>query len=61
MPETSERREGPTPRGGAYSIAYWQDGNGNPTTKDKAKAVEIAEFDLQDQEIARTYARLGGR
>jgi hypothetical protein len=54
--ETSTRINEPTPNGGAYSIAYWKDADGNPTTKDKAVAVEIHELDRQDQSIFRTYA-----
>jgi hypothetical protein len=56
--ETSERIEGKTPNGGSYSIAYWKDAKGNPTTKDKAVAAEIVEFDDEDQAVNRTYARL---
>ena len=41
-----ERREGPTPNGGAYSIAYYlADGS-----------MEIVEFDAKDQAIHRTYS-----
>lgn len=42
-----ERREGPTPNGGAYSIAYFRD-NGD---------MEIVEFDANDREIFRTYLK----
>jgi len=56
--EISTRIDEPTPNGGAYSIAYWQDADGRPTAKDKAVAVEIHEFDDQGQPIFRTYATL---
>ena len=59
MPATSERQEGPTPRGGAYTIAYWKDADGEATTKAHATGVEIVEFDKQDSVIARTYATIG--
>jgi hypothetical protein len=47
---------GPTaPNGGIYSIAYWQDADGNPTTPDKAVTAEVHEMDKQNQSIFRTY------
>jgi hypothetical protein len=48
--------EGPTPNGGAYAIAYWQDRQGNPTTSDKALKVKVVEFDANDRVIVLTYA-----
>ena len=42
-----ERRNGSTPNGGDYSIAYFHN-NG---------VVEIVEFDDDDREITRTYMR----
>ncbi len=56
--ETQERRDGETPNGGVYSIAYWQDADGNPTTKDKAVAAEIVEFDSSDEQVFRNYLTL---
>lgn len=52
---TEERREGPTPNGGAYSIGYFQDSDGRPTTKDKAARIEAVEFDAAGNQIFRTY------
>jgi hypothetical protein len=50
---------GPTaPNGGIYSIAYWQDADGNPTTPDKAVTAEVHEMDEQNQSIFRTYGSL---
>ena len=54
-PITSERRDGPTPHGGAYSIAYFRDKRGAPTTKERAASVEIVEHSAAGDEIARTY------
>ena len=54
--KTKTLAEGPTPNGGAYAIAYWQDVNGNPTTLDKAKKVKVVEFDANDRAIFLTYA-----
>ena len=51
----SERVDGVTPNGGAYSIAYFQNNRGDRTTKDKAKRIEILEFDVLDNIINRTY------
>jgi hypothetical protein len=55
---TEERTEGPTPNGGAYAIAYFQDADGQPVTKDKAVKVEIVEFDASGKAIWRTYGEI---
>lgn len=52
---TSERRPGPTPGGGVYSVAYFRDAKGNPCPKDRAAQIEIIEYDENDQDIGRTY------
>ncbi len=52
------RTEGPTPNGGAYSIAYWFDDNNNPVDKEQAQKAEIIEFSNNGQQISRTYAFL---
>jgi len=54
----SEKRDGPTPNGGDYSIIYYLDKDGNSTTKKKASSIEIIEFDDKGQEIFRTYGDL---
>ena len=54
--QTQTIAQGPTPNGGAYAIAYWQDMDGNPTTSDKAKKVKVVEFDTNDRIIVLTYA-----
>lgn len=56
--ETETRTEGPTPAGGDYSIARWQDADGNPTTEDQAVMVEVHEFDGAGAVINTTYASL---
>ena len=53
--DTFERIDKPTPNGGSYSIAYFQNNRGKRTTKDKATKIEIVEFDEQDNIINRTY------
>lgn len=55
--ETSERIDGPTPGGAAYSIAYYSR-LGIPASKDLADAVEIVEYTSDGQAILRTYGRL---
>ena len=50
--------EGPTPHGGAYSIAYYQDERGEAADKVVAVKVEIVEFDAQDRPVWRTYGDL---
>jgi hypothetical protein len=57
--KTSDRVDGETPNGGAYTILYYQDDQGNPTTKAKATAIEAIEFDAQDNQIFRTYLTKG--
>ncbi len=52
---TQQRDEGPTPNGGVYSIAYFSDSEGNPTTKENATRMEIVEFDENDNGFFRTY------
>lgn len=54
-----ERTEGPTPNGGAYAIAYFQDADGNPADKDAAVQAEIVEFDEQGNQLFRTYMAMG--
>ena len=55
---TSERTDGPTPNGGVYAIAYFQDDKGEATTKDKATQVEIIEFSRSGDQIIRTYGTI---
>jgi hypothetical protein len=46
MSTRAERHDGPTPNGGAYSIAY----------RHADGSMEIVEFDVSDREIHRTYS-----
>lgn len=52
---TQQRDDGPTPNGGVYSIAYFSDSEGNPTTKENATRMEIVEFDEDGNGFFRTY------
>lgn len=56
-PVTHERREGPTPNGGVYSIAYFSKGEDEwiPCPKEEATRMEIHEFDENDNSFFRTY------
>lgn len=45
LKQTEERRDGPTPNGGVYSIAFFRDKAWNPVAKEEATQVEICEFD----------------
>jgi hypothetical protein len=55
---TEERIDGPTPQGGAYSIAYYRDENGELIDKAVASRVEIVEYDSRGNMIWRTYGTL---
>lgn len=56
--ETQQRIDGATPNGGVYSVAYWQDKDGQPINKREAVKAEIVEYDSNDQSVFRTYADL---
>jgi hypothetical protein len=53
--ETSERRDGPTPNGGVYSVANFLDAEGKPCPKAEAIGMEILEYDADDRCVGRTY------
>lgn len=53
--DTSERHDGPTPNGGAYSVANFLDAERKPCPKDRAKFIEIMEYDANDEVVARTW------
>ena len=57
---SSERKDGPTPNGGAYSIVYFQDEQGNPVEKEQATKMEAVEFDAADNQVFRTYLTKSG-
>ena len=55
---TQERKNGKTPNGGDYSIAYYLDAKGNPIDKSKAKQVRIVEY--KGKKIVKTtYGSMG--
>ena len=51
----TERIDEPTPNGGVYAIANFQDSDGSPAEKNNAKRVEIVEYDGNDKVVWRTY------
>ena len=55
---TSERRDGSTPNGGAYSIALWLDDDGNETEKANATRVIISEYAEDATLLMQTFAVL---
>lgn len=55
----TERRNGKTPSGGAYSIAYYLDSSGKPIDKKKAKQVRIVEYSKGGKVIATIYGDIG--
>ncbi len=60
-PGHSERADGPTPNGGAYSVAYFRDASGNPCTKDESYSMEIREYDDWDRDVGGVYmTTIGG-
>jgi hypothetical protein len=52
---TSKRFDGPTPNGGAYSIAVWIDRRGNAVTKEEAVEVAITEYAADGTRLAETF------
>lgn len=55
---TSERINRPTPNGGAYAIAYYQDKSGQPCDKRVAAQVVVLEYDNSDEVVGSTFAYL---
>jgi hypothetical protein len=54
---TQARREGPTPNGGAYSIAYFLDANWKPVPRERAEVIEVIEFTQEDTFLKSTILR----
>ena len=48
---TTEQRDGPTPAGGAYSVAFYHDGHGNERDRDEATHVSIVEYDAEGRRL----------
>jgi len=44
---TQERREGPTPNGGAYSLLNFLDATWKPVTRERAAMVEVVEYSAE--------------
>ena len=55
---TSERRDGPTPAGGAYSVAVWMDERGEVAAKDAATHCVVTEYTAEGKWLAETVAVL---
>lgn len=55
-----EHRQGPTPSGGAYSIASYFDANGDPIAKADASSVSIVEYDADGGRLRETTGMIGG-
>lgn len=58
-PRFCEKKEGATPNGGDYSVAYYYDKDGNPCLKEQANAVNIIEYSNSGERINETYGLLG--
>lgn len=54
----TERVDGLTINGGAYSIAYYYDQQGNPCRREDAASVNIIEYSEDGMRINETYATL---
>lgn len=54
----AECSEGPTPEGGAYSIARYSDADG-PADKEDSTEVEITEYDADGNVLNTTYGTVG--
>ena len=52
---TSEKKVGPTPNGGEYSIIYYMDEDNNIVDKEKATKARGCEFDKDDNMICETW------
>jgi len=55
---TSERSEGPTPKGGAYAIIFYLDDDFKLTTKDVATHFEIEEYNADGLSFFHTRGQL---
>jgi hypothetical protein len=57
---TSERRDGPTPKGGDYSEVFYFDNNGNSVDKDVASKVIVKEYKSDGTVINEVFATIRG-
>ena len=58
-PRFTETEYGPTPSGGAYSVAYYYDKDGNPCKKADAVRLNIIEYSAEGKRINEVYGILG--
>jgi hypothetical protein len=54
-----ERVEGPTPRGGAYSVWAYRDGSSRDVPKEQATVVLVSEYDAEDNWLGESVIRQG--
>jgi hypothetical protein len=52
---SGERREGPTPAGGAYSLAFYLDERGILVEREVASEIRIVEYDKNGNRLAETF------
>lgn len=57
-PRYTETVFGKTINGGAYSVAYYYDKQGNPCRKGRAASVNIVEYTNDGERLNETYAHL---
>lgn len=57
-PRFTETHYGKTINGGAYSVAYYYDKEGNPCRKAEAASVNIVEYSKNGERINENYAQL---
>ncbi|MDI6893804.1 MAG: hypothetical protein QME70_04190 [Bacillota bacterium] len=56
-----ERKDGPTPAGGAYAVAVYMDDEENVVDKSVATRVVITEYDERGERLRETWAYLPSR
>ena len=57
--EFTETHKGPTPSGGAYSTAYFYDGDGCPCKREEASFMNIVEYSAEGVRINEHYGMMG--
>jgi hypothetical protein len=53
--------DGPAPNGGASSVCYFQDENGQPVRRSMASQAEVVELDSKGNYLFRSYMSLNDR
>lgn len=59
-PQTQRCSPGPTPNGGAYSVATHLDDDLRPVARDEATRLSVTEYDADGNEVFHTTGTLGG-